>query len=523
MNLTFDESFYESVALGEDSPVIRELEETAQTFSAASAVGMNVEELLDVMENLDSLMNYYAAGTDFQRLEPIMRKQQELLDLCREQDDENIGYLFLQMKFLRINAILYSSNGQLQQSAEYYKKAVTLAENCFSLLQSDDELSGKQVLYVGWNCILLIKEVADTEEKFARHESSVYFLRTILPMLSWLEPVLVENTDIADGADLYDRIAGLYAGIGAVLFPEQEMKNANTSYQHAIKLYESIDEQQGSDFFRAKAIWTKSNYGMQRVIFQNNTDVLENCQADVDNFFVSRSPSERDRAIVEGALGNLMLSKSCSCQVTGDLQGALSYSQKSCHYLEMSLQVLEKVCKDANGYGKIMLSTMANQIYSQLISGLDAIGVQYYGADDFDSAEEAFSKAVSLLADKPEYTIGETYSVIVQAECYQYLTLVSINKGNAEQAGYYGKNAVAMANQAAEATNNPTTIGLAVTSNAVMAEFYLNMKDKTSAKQCADTGVTYCERLRSLNPQAPQLEMEAYLQKLQRKASRKFF
>jgi tetratricopeptide (TPR) repeat protein len=509
--------------LGEDSPVIRELEKTAQTVSAASAAGMDVEELLAVMENLNSLMNYYAAGTDYQRLEPIMRKQQELLNLCEKPYAEHIGYVFLQMEFLRINAILYSSNGQLQQSADYYQKAESRAEHCFFLLQCDNDLSEEQILYVGWNCILLINEAADTEEKFQRHESSVDFFRSILPMLIWLEPILAEHTDIAKGADLYDRIASLYVRVAGLLFTEQDMEHANNSYQRAIKLYERIDEEEGSDFFRARAIWVKSSYGIQRAVFQNNSDVLEQCQADIDTYFVVRSPSERDRAIVEGALGNLLLSKSTACAANDDIQGALANAQKACHYLEASLEVMEKTGKEADGYGKIMLSTMANQIYAQVIAGLKTLGILNYLAEDFDSAEEDFLKTIAYFVDRTEFGIGETYAVAVQAECYQYLTAISLNKGNAEQAGFYGKNAVTMAGQAAEATNNPVTIGLAITSNAVMAEFYLNMRDKSSAKQCADTGLLYCERLRGMNPQAPQLEMEASLQKLQRKAARKFF
>lgn len=517
MNLTFDESFDETIALGENASVIRELQKTADAVSHETAQGMHTEELLDVMECLNTLMTYYAVRTDFHKLEPVMRKQQYFLNLCKERNVRHIGYAFLKMAFLRANALLYSNSRQLQQTADYYAQAVPLAENCFSLLQHNTDLSETQKLYVGWNCILTIREAADTEEMLARHLNSVDLLRKTLPMLLWLEPFLLQTTDICD------RIASLYAGIGGIFFSSQDIKNANICYQHAINLYETIDNRYGSDFFRAKAIWIKSEYGKQRIIFENAADILEECRTDTESFFTLRNPSKRDRAIVEGARGNLLLCKSCSCQVNGDLQSAISYGERACRQFELAFHVLEDIYKDATGYAKNVLGTIVNQLYAQLISGSDSLGVQYYGAENYESAENALLKAVSLITDKPEYTIGETASITVQAECYQYLTLISFNEGNAEQAEFYGKNAAAMANQAAEAINNPMVTGLAVTVNGLMAEFYLNMKNKNAARQYSETGLHYCAKLRALNPQSPQLQMENVLQKILRKASRKFF
>ena len=84
MNLTFEKGYDDYT----DSVGWRKVYEEARRFSARltreSAGGMDDEELLSAMEQLEELIRYYGYRQDLRSLEPIMAKMNMLLSLGRD-------------------------------------------------------------------------------------------------------------------------------------------------------------------------------------------------------------------------------------------------------------------------------------------------------------------------------------------------------------------------------------------------------------------------------------------------------
>lgn len=499
-------------------PRLAFLKRIADDVSVDQPERMDDQQLLDTMELLEELMRYYCSKSDFQSLEPVLRKFYGMRKLCISRGIGGLEYSYLDMVFLRINAMLYRGHQQKRQAAAEYETCLTAARHCFAQLKSCSTLDNEQMIYVCWNCVECFREAAEVNDEILDTSRSAEILREIVPILSWLKEYLHDAPGICDqAADLFTTIAG-------VLSQSQDFSVSQSCYENAIAMYNGLDQQGTSAFYRAKAIWVQCNYGLMKYILQGNPDVMLACEQEADAYLTHRTDAiTRDNAIVRSAQGVILFQKAVAFQQNGNLPEAVQLAVNAIKKLESALQILEADYKSREGYYRAVIFRIATRVYTTYVGALDSLGGLYYHNDQPELAEQMLTKALELLTDTSSYALGESSCALIRAEVNQYMSLIAFDKGDAYQAEFYGTQSADEAFDVAQQTGNVNAWVLAVGSCSMMAEAYLGIRNKPKALVYADKGLQACEQLTRIAPDHAVLSLQRTLMTYRKKASRRFF
>lgn len=498
-------------------PRFEELKALEQCVTVEKAVEMEPSALLDSMEQIEELMRFYAATEDYNHLEPVMRKQYELLAHCRGRKIGGIGYEYLELEFIRIHAMLCRVHNQSAKAVEEYFQVFIQAQKVFERMTEDKTLTEDQIIYLGWSCVEGCKEASQANDAVLHTEESIKIMRVILPMLEWLKP------HMKDLMGIREQTADLYCGFAGIFYTNRDPFTGAECFRESLQLYEEMVGKTDSDYYQAKYIWVMGLYGLQEYLMNGKAEIMLECEALAREYLRKREPIDRDRGIISGVQGLIALQKSGAFQQQGNLEEAIRLGESACSLLEESLDLLEHDYKESEGYYRAFVSEMAGRVFNGYVGVLDTVGVQYYCAERYEEAKKMLEKALDLLTNSPDYQMGESGAVAIRAECFEYLALIALDEGNPAQAEFYGKQGVDFADATATQIGNPAGWQIEIVCCGLLAELYLNQKAKEKAKAYAQRGLEACENLNRVLPQSPQLEMRAMLEKYYKKASRRFF
>lgn len=518
MLLIYDRGYEDYTDTENWQPRLALLKQIADSLAVNPADTMPDQKLLDTMEMLEELMRYYCATSDISNLEPVMRKFYDMLKLCRSRGISGIEREYLEMVFLRMNAMLYRKHQQQRQAAAEYETCLTAAHRCFTQLKIDGKLSAEQTLYVGWNCVECFREAAEINDQILDTNRSAAILRETIPMLDWLKSYLYDAPGICDQA------AEQYTTIAGILFQHQDITVAGRCYENAIDLYNGLDQRLASAFYRARAIWTQCSYGIMKYVFQGDPSVMITCEQEADAYLAQRRDTiARDIAIVEAAQGIVLYQKALACQQSENLPKAVQLASDASEKLARALQTLEDDYKPREGYYRTVVSRIAVRVYNSYVGALDGLGGLYYQNEQTDLAEQTFTKALELLTDTSSYSMGESGSALIRAEVNQYMSMIAFDKGDADQAEFYGTRSADEAFDLGQQTGNANAWVIAVVSCSMMAEAYLGIKNKPKALIYAEKGLQACDQLARSAPSHSVLSLQDNLKSYHKKASRRFF
>lgn len=499
-------------------PRLEVLRATFSSISLPSASTLSDNALLDTMEDVEELMRYYCAVNDMVQLEPVMRKMNDLLQLCKERNICSVGAVYLEMVFSRMNAMLYRANKQNRQSAEFYQQTVALAKHCFTLLQAVPGLNNEQILYVGWNCVECGKEAAETSDNLLTASHTKQYFLDLLPMLTWLEPYL------ADAYGIMDKMAELYATIGGYLYMQKDSGVGAQCYQQAIDLFNRIDRQGGSDFYRARAIWTMCGYGTMESVYAGNFRVLQQCKAEADSYIQERrGATDRELAIIHSCQAMADIQYGTALQQSGQTEDAIRTVKPACDRLGSAFAVLTNYLDECTGGSHSILSPITARLYNSYLGAMETLGVMYYQNNQAEKSEKTLIAALDLLNNNKAFTMGESSAILIRAEICQYMALLASDKGDIFQIEFYGTQAADQAFQFCQQTCHPGALNIAAISCSLVAEACLAAKNKSKAGTYAQQGVTACQQLAQLNSQLYNPDLQHLLEKFCKKAARKFF
>lgn len=517
MNLTWNREYEDYTDTEHWIPRFQYLLEAQTQFMPDTAAGMETGELLNKMEETEELLRFYCSSSDPDRLSKLLQKQKAMLDLCAERSLNNTQFWYLNMEYDRLNALLFQSRGNLPQAAEYYKQALICAKTCFSLLQTDRSFTPEQLAYTGWACIEIHKEASLLYDAIHNGHQSYTVLSDTIPLLIWTEPFLKNTPGIQDQAgDLYAMIAG-------AAYLNQNPDRGKDCFQRSISLYHEMGNQYNVDFYHARSIWNQSTYGMQAYLVEGNPQPIQNCETTAERFLSEHDPEPRDRGIVLGALGIILMQKSAACQQNEHLSEAVALSESGLSNLQQSLELLENDYRGKTGYYYLTVNAIAAKVYGSYVGGLDFAGVQLYHSGNKNKALQSFQKALSMLDCKKDYGMAESAELLLRAEIMEYLALLAADNEQAEQVAYWASQSADLAEDAARKTGNPAAWEIVIFSSALVAEASLLLKNKKQAGIYAQKGILACDCLTQILPSSPKLEMRRTLASFKKKASRRFF
>lgn len=517
MNLTWNKGYEDYTDTEHWLPRLQYLLESQTRFTPETAACMDNSELLDKTEETEELLRFYLSSDDPDSLENLLQKQKAMLHLCAERCPDDAKTRYLNMEYHRISALLFQTGGNLSQAAGYYKQALACAQNCFSLLQTDSSFTPEQRAYIGWACIEVYKETSFLYDTVYGGRQSYAVLSDALPLLTWTEPFLKNTPGIQDQA------GDLYASVAGAAYLNQDPGKGKDCFQRAVKLYHEMGNQYDSDFYYARSIWNQSAYGMQAWLAEGNPQPMLDCKTAADHFLSEHDPEPRDRGIVLGALGIILMQESAACQQNERLPEAVALSRSGLAHLKQSLELLENDYKGKTGYYYLTVNAIAAKVFGSYVGGLDFAGVQLYYNGDKNEALQSFQKALSMLDHKENYGMGESAELLLRAEIMEYLALLAVDREQAEQAVHWGSQSADLAEESARKTGNPAAWEIVILSSALVAEICLLLKNKKQAGIYADKGILACDCLAQSLTSNPRLEMRRSLTAYKKRASRRFF
>ena len=489
-----------------------------QSVSLAQAGEMDTDALLNHLELTEELMRYYTAISDFRNLEPLMRSYEPMLRLLEPRHPDTAGYWYLETEYNRLNALLYLDQKSNQQALKYYEQALVCSDSCYSCLQSEaGQYNDEQRLFLAWSCAECRGEMALACERTLNNTRMYQVLTGTIPILQYIE------TCLKDAYGIWEKTAELYARIGAAYYQNNEFGNGDVYYGASERMYAELAEEVDSDFYRAKQLWTHGLHGIDAFTRAGNANVMLACEQEVQAF-LSAGAAGRDRAIAQGALGMTYMQRGIAFQQSGDLKAAIQWTEQSADLFGNAQEALEKEMGNLeNSLARSELSTIAARLYSSNVAAMDVLGVQYFASDRFDEAQGVFEETLSMLTDPPGYSMAENASLLIRAECCEYLALLAVNGNDKHKVDFYGLQAMDLGEEAARKSGNPAAWQLVIISASLVSEVAEAMKEKQKMGTVAARGLAACDELARLTPDNDFLSMRGNLERREKKSKRRFF
>ena len=517
MNHTWNKGYEDYTDTEHWLPRLQYLLELQTQLTPDRAACMENEELLNKIEETEELLRFYCSSNDPDSLENLLPKQSAMLNLCTERCLNDTRIWYLHMEYNRLNAMLLQTRNDLSKAAEYYKQALICSRNCFSLLQAENSFTLDQLAYTGWACIEIHKEASHLFDAVHDGRQAYAVLSDAVPMLIWTEPFLQDTPGIQDQA------GDLYASIAGTAYLNQDPEKGRDCFQRSIKLYHEMGTRYDADFYHARRIWNQSAYGMQAYLTEGNPQPMTECKDAANRFLSERDSEPRDRGIVLGALGIILMQESAACQQNERLSEAVALSGSGLSSLQQALELLEDDYRGKTGYYYLTVHAIAAKVFGSYVGGLDFAGVQLYYNGNKNKALQSFQKALSMLDHKENYGMAESAELLLRGEIMEYLALLAIDNEQAEQVVHWGSQSADLAEKAAQKSGNPAAWEIVILSSALVSEISLLLKNKKQAGIYAEKGLLACDCLAQILPSSPRLEMRRALTAYKKKASRRFF
>lgn len=508
MRLSFDYQYDDYQDTEHWLPRLKELENIAGSARTLNASNMKEDELLDLMEGLDELMTYYIYVKDYSKLEPVMRKQYELVQLGRGMHIWHIGFQYLDMNLTRADAFLYYSNGDTAKAAEEYREAYRKAVQCKSDAEISDDLTDDQKIFVIWYCIVCICQAVEIESKLGDTEEILQYIMTAIKFLKYVEENAEDYPGLLEkgGQYLYNFAGQLYTFWGS---PEL----GRACYSRAVKWFKMLEKGENSDIWYAVSVFTQCLNAIMEQVHNNDDTLAGQCAALIKN----EKSTGISAAIITSANGLLKAQLAISQQQKGDLSSAIATCRECSVLLEQALSQLEKFTQNPELKNTIV-SDIGSRVYNSIVASYELQGICYYGSDKPTEAKECLLHTQKLCARKSEFNT-QNGAAAIRAENMMYLAMIATDEDDIDAVEFYAPQAITIASEAASLT--PANSYVIACCAGIMAELCLSKKDKTSAAEYAEKGLAACGSLEGILPNIQ--EMQRNLEKLKKKASRKWF
>ena len=518
MRLTWNKEYEDYTDTANWQPRYEELCLFAEAFTMDWAEEKSDEILLDSLDMLEELLRFYCAESNMAKLEPVMRKFNSLLNLCRQRGMTGVEIRYMEMLFLRVNAMLYRMHGQHRQSADGYDRCVEAAGKCFQTMKASSHLSGEQTAYVAWSCIECFKEASEIHDIILDIPGTLRLLREAVSLLEWMDKFLVDRPGICDQA------SELYAGAAGMFYQYGDTKAGGSCYRQASRLLNALDAVWGSDFYRARAIWLMSIHGTMAFHTEGDTAIMLQCEKEAHEYLRQRYAAKpRDLAIVESAKAAIGLQRSSVVQQSGKLDNAIAIARDAIRALEESFAVVQADYEGRNDYHASVMSRIASRINNIWVGSKETLGDMLFQSGDIAGSEAAMKEVLDNLTKTSGIRMTGSGAVLIQSEVLQYLGMIAAEHGDPYQTDFYGTQSADMAFNLGKESGNANAWGLAVGSCSLVAETALAMKNKPKAAQYADLGLKAADALAKANPNHYILSLRRDLEKYYKKANRRFF
>lgn len=498
-------------------PRFEELKAVAAKLEQANLTELSDTAILERLEEVEELMRYYTSISDYKNLETIMRLQYRLMQQGENAGLSGVAFRYFRLIFERVNAVLYRADGQNRKAADEYAKACETAEQCISELKRDESLEDKQKLYIGWACHEVLDEASQVFASIVDYSKALAYCDRTLSLLKWLEPYM------ADSPSIQNKTADVYFSYGGIFYQNGNIEKGRNCYETSIHMLEKLSEQHNSDFCYAHSLWVMANYGLQAFTCSGDASILLDCEVKSNAALNERFKDECEIAIAEAAIALILIQKGLVYQQSGKSAEAVQHTKQGVSLCKSSLDKLDSIAEINRIYYRTIIKAIAVRVFASYTGALDTLGILLYFDNKYEDSKETFENLLTILNKQSEYALSEAAGTIIRAECSNYMALISAEEGDNDAFEFYAEQAALLSSNIAKKINNAAILQIESQACSLLAEYYLNAKNKSKALKYAEMGLSACDELQRLAPQNCQPQLVQMLEKFKKKASRKFF
>ncbi|MCM1365421.1 MAG: hypothetical protein NC122_09670 [Faecalibacterium sp.] len=483
--------------------VIDELSEATQN--------MQTDAILDIMEDIDELMLCYAYIREYDELERMMRKQKELIDICKSRNEKSLGFMYIEMSFIRLNGMLFNLENDVNEGIKYYQIAFNIAKKCFEEVRSNYTYTESQELFILWKCIECSYETSYTYEKVFRFSDSLSVNKSIINMLLLVKSYAKNNIYICN------RIIDICISVFGNMFANCHISEGQSCIDIAIDICQSFDDY--NEHFTALTVFLKSLYSCTLSDFNMNYKCTDDVEKTVKELSEAYTFCDRDRAILSGAVGLSLSQLAKKHFVNNSFENASEMFEKSNEKLIDSFNMLQR---ELNGINNI-ISMITTRIQFAYILNLINLGMVYFIDGNNTTANDIFIKAMDSVNKVGEKSMLTTKSVL-QLKCniLKYLSIISLESENNLSCKYYSEIGINISEKICTHSNDIVFFRYSVDFYSIISEFHLKNKDKKSALFFANKALSTIDLLEKANVSSDFKDMRKIILDLKKKAKRWF-
>ena len=126
-------------------------------------------------------------------------------------------------------------------------------------------------------------------------------------------------------------------------------------------------------------------------------------------------------------------------------------------------------------YYRTVLGAITSRAFVSCIGALDSVGVQLYHNSQRDEAKKAFQEALELLTKPDQYAVSEVAGTITRAECLNYMAMIALEEGNADELVFYAEQSASLTSELGKKVKNTIIFQTESYACSLLAEYTVLM------------------------------------------------
>ena len=472
------------------------------------------ERLLDTMDKIDELINYYLAVTDMQSLETVMKIQNQLIKTGTERKIEDIGFNLIIINFNKANAHLYNRNNNFSKSFEYCK---IIFEDIlkYMIILKKSELKDEQKEYVLWNYAFVMNQAILYTQDTGDIQTTVIYCKKN-------DEIMEELKKYTQNTNIIDRMVDFYSAYGIWFYNYQDAENGRLFSEKALELLADTSdyifkELYLSDYYTSRVLWTKALYYSMILLYENDEKPIFKLSKQIETFHSDNKTVGMIMTAVSGFT---------DCHIgtyfqrnKNDIKKALFYMKNAAQKLEDSLAYLENYMEKNKVF---FIESLCVRIYCACPGLYSALGTFLVADEKYTEAEKALKKSLELMADHKKYRMSNIATAIISATCFRWLGHIYQCDEKIDKAEFYYGQAIQAA-ETPEIDKSIQALTIKVESYAFLSVIYFfDKKNKKQSAEYSKKGLEICNTLLNISPESVQPFIQDTLKKIHRKSTKIF-
>ena len=488
------------------------LEQLTEDLKKQDIKSFTNEKLLDTIEDVNELINYYISYDNIPKLEKVVEIQKMLIKAGFAGGLKHIGLNLMIINLKRADAYLYDKNGNTLLLMEYYE--IIVEDICeYVKVIKDSGLNDDEKAFILWNCAYIMHQAIISGQDSGNNEM-------VLDLCNKNIEILEELEKHTENPVLKDRTADFYSLYGQLFYSCGDIESGRLFNENALELLSDISGRTFkdiylSDYFVSRILWTKALYYSEMLTYEDDEKPLFRLAEQIKTFH----PENKNVSMIMTAVSGLVkYNTGLYFQQNDDIENGLSYIQEAAEELENAFGYFDDNTECSKNF---FTEALCVKIYCTLPVLYFSLGTLFSALEDADEAEKAFLRSLQITGNQKKYKLSSPSASIISALCSRFLGYIYQSYDETDKAEFYYKQALSMSEKQ-ENSQPVQALTIKIEVCTLLSAMYLDAKNKKQASEYSRKGLDACNSLMKISSEAVQPDVREMLEKINKKSNRKF-